>query len=65
MAPQFLVECLGEVYAGGQWFEQRTLSDAMDKRVPREAAPKGVSALLRRARLPEGPTGEWPKLGPR
>jgi DNA-binding NarL/FixJ family response regulator len=51
MAPQFLVECLREVHVGGQWFEQRTVGEAMDKLVRREAAAREVSGLLSRREL--------------
>jgi len=51
MAPQFLVECLREVHVGGQWFEQRTVGEAMDKLVRREDAAREVSGLLSRREL--------------
>lgn len=51
MAPQVLVECLREVYVGGQWFEQRAVGDAMDKLVRREAAAREVSGMLSRREL--------------
>jgi DNA-binding NarL/FixJ family response regulator len=51
MAPQFLVECLREVYLGRQWFEQRAVGDAMDKLVRRQAAAREVSGLLSRREL--------------
>ena len=51
MAPQVLVECLREVYIGGQWFEQRAVGDAVDKLVRREAAAREVSGLLSRREI--------------
>jgi DNA-binding NarL/FixJ family response regulator len=48
MAPQFLVECLRQVHAGRQWFEQRVVGDAMDKLVRRAAAAGEMSRLLSR-----------------
>lgn len=48
MAPQFLVECVREVYAGGHWYEQRAVGAAMDKLVRRDAASKEISSLLSR-----------------
>jgi len=51
MAPQFLVECLREVYLGRAWFEQRAVGDAMDKLVRREAAAREVSGLLSRREI--------------
>ena len=51
MAPQVLVECLREVYVGGQWFEQRAVGDAMDKLVRREAAAREVGGMLSRREL--------------
>jgi two-component system, NarL family, nitrate/nitrite response regulator NarL len=51
MAPRFLVDCVREVHAGHQWFEQRAVGDAMDKLVRREAANKEISALLSRREI--------------
>jgi DNA-binding NarL/FixJ family response regulator len=51
MAPQFLVNCVREVHAGRQWYEQRAVGEAMDKLVRREAASKEISAILSRREL--------------
>lgn len=51
MAPQFLVDCVREVYAGRQWYEQRAVSEAMDKLVRREAASKEIGAILSRREI--------------
>ena len=51
MAPRFLVDCIREVHAGGQWFEQRAIGEAMEKLVRREAASKEISSILSRREL--------------
>jgi DNA-binding NarL/FixJ family response regulator len=51
MAASSLVECIREVHAGRQWFEQRTLGDAIDKLVRRETAAKEISAILSRREI--------------
>lgn len=51
MAAQFLVDCVREVHAGRQWFDQRTLGDAIEKFVRRETAAKEISAVLSRREL--------------
>ena len=51
MAPQFLVNCVREVHAGRQWYEQRAVGEAMDKLVRREAASKEISAILSRREI--------------
>jgi len=48
MAPQFLVDCVREVHAGRQWYEQRAVGAAMDKLVRRDAGTKEINALLSR-----------------
>jgi len=50
-ATQFLVNCIREVYAGRQWFEQRAIADAMEKFVRREAASKEMSSVLSRREI--------------
>jgi DNA-binding NarL/FixJ family response regulator len=47
-APQYLVNCVREVHAGRQWFEQRTLVDAMERFVRREVASKEMTSVLSR-----------------
>ena len=51
MAPRFLVDCVREVYAGRQWFEQRAIGEAMDKLVKREAASKEITSILSRREI--------------
>jgi DNA-binding NarL/FixJ family response regulator len=51
MAPQSLVNCVREVYAGRQWYEQRAVGEAMEKLVRREAASKELSAILSRREI--------------
>jgi DNA-binding NarL/FixJ family response regulator len=50
-ATQFLVNCIREVYAGRQWFEQRAIADAMEKFVRREAASKEMTSVLSRREI--------------
>jgi DNA-binding NarL/FixJ family response regulator len=47
-APQYLVNCVREVHAGRQWYEQRTLVDAMERFVRREVASKEMTSVLSR-----------------
>jgi DNA-binding NarL/FixJ family response regulator len=51
IAPRFLVDCIREVYAGGQWFDQRAVGDAMKKLVRREAAATEITSLLSRREI--------------
>ena len=51
MAAQSLVDCIREVHAGRQWFDQRTVGDAIEKFVRRETAAKEISAILSRREL--------------
>ena len=51
MAAQCLVDCVREVHAGRQWFEQRALGDAIEKFVRRETAAKEISGVLSRREL--------------
>jgi len=51
MAPRFLVDCIREVHAGRQWFEQRAIGEAMDKLVRREAASKEITSILSRREI--------------
>jgi DNA-binding NarL/FixJ family response regulator len=51
MAPRFLVDCIREVHAGRQWFEQRAVGEAMDKLVRRDAATKEISSILSRREI--------------
>jgi len=51
VAPRFLVDCIREVYAGRQWFEEVAVGEAMDKLVRREAAAKEISAVLSRREI--------------
>jgi len=48
VAPRFLVDCIREVHAGRQWFEEVAVGEAMDKLVRREAASKEIAAILSR-----------------
>lgn len=45
-APRYLVDCIREVYSGRQWFEQRTVTDAMEKLARREEASKEIASIL-------------------
>ena len=47
-APQYLVNCVREVHAGRQWYEQRTFVDAMERFVRREVASKEMTSVLSR-----------------
>jgi len=47
-APQSLVECIREVHAGRQCYEQRSLVDAMERFVRREVASKEMTSVLSR-----------------
>jgi DNA-binding NarL/FixJ family response regulator len=47
-APQCLVDCVREVHAGRQWYEQRALVDAMERFVRREVASKEMTSVLSR-----------------
>jgi two-component system, NarL family, nitrate/nitrite response regulator NarL len=47
-APKHLVNCVREVHAGGQSYEQRTLVDAMERFVRREVAAKEMTSVLSR-----------------
>jgi DNA-binding NarL/FixJ family response regulator len=51
MAPRFLVDCIREVHAGRQWFEQRAVGEAMDKLVRRDAATKEIGSILSRREI--------------
>lgn len=50
-APEFLVNCVREVYAGRHWYEQRTIADAMEKYVRREVASKEIRSILSRREI--------------
>jgi DNA-binding NarL/FixJ family response regulator len=47
-APQYLVDCVREVHAGRQWYEQRALVDAMERFVRRQVASKEMTSVLSR-----------------
>jgi len=47
-APQYLVNCVREVHAGRQWYEQRALVDAMERFVRRQVASKEMTSVLSR-----------------
>jgi DNA-binding NarL/FixJ family response regulator len=47
-APKYLVNCVREVHAGRQWYEQRALVDAMDRFVRRQVASKEMTSVLSR-----------------
>jgi DNA-binding NarL/FixJ family response regulator len=51
VAPRFLVDCIREVHAGRQWFEEAAVGEAMDKLVRREAASKEIGAILSRREI--------------
>jgi DNA-binding NarL/FixJ family response regulator len=51
MAPQFLVNCVREVYAGRQWYEHRVVRETMEKLVRREAASKELNDILSRREI--------------
>src|SRR5919109_1228903 len=50
-APQYLVNCIREVHAGRQWYEQRTIVDAMERFVRREVASKEMTSVLSRREI--------------
>ena len=51
MAPQSLVNCVREVSAGRQWYEQRALSQAMEKLVRRQAGSTEIHSILSRREI--------------
>jgi two-component system, NarL family, nitrate/nitrite response regulator NarL len=51
MAAQFLVDCVREVHAGRQWFEQRAIGDAMEKFVRRDTASREMTSVLSRREI--------------
>lgn len=46
MAPTLVVQCVREVHAGGQWLEKRTVTQALDKLVRREAGTRELEKVL-------------------
>jgi DNA-binding NarL/FixJ family response regulator len=46
MAPEFLIRCLRQVYAGGQWLEGEFVGRALDTVVAREAEARRLAAVL-------------------
>jgi DNA-binding NarL/FixJ family response regulator len=46
MDPQFLMQCIRKVHAGGQWVERRTAKLSLDKLLRREAGALEISSLL-------------------
>ena len=50
-APQFLVDCVREVHAGRQWFEQRAITEAVERFVRRDTASKEMTSILSRREI--------------
>src|SRR6185369_8843885 len=46
MAPRLLVQCLRKVHAGEQWIEKRSLLDAMETMMRREAGAREAASEL-------------------
>jgi DNA-binding NarL/FixJ family response regulator len=46
MAPRLFVQCVRKVYAGERWVEKRSLSQALEKLVQREAGLREISGIL-------------------
>jgi DNA-binding NarL/FixJ family response regulator len=51
MAPRVLVDCIREVHAGRQWFEQRAVGEAMAKLVRQETASNEITSILSRREI--------------
>jgi DNA-binding NarL/FixJ family response regulator len=46
MAPEFLVQCIRKVQAGGQWLEHGSLGEALEKMLRREVSGREVAEVL-------------------
>lgn len=46
MAPDLLIKCVRTVYAGGQWLEKHSVSQALEKHLAREAEERRLAKLL-------------------
>lgn len=46
MAPQMLLRCIRKVHAGEQWIELRSVKQALDKMLRREAGARETAAIL-------------------
>jgi len=46
MAPKLLVQCIRQVHAGELWLEKRSVTNALEKLLQREAAQREVAQLL-------------------
>jgi DNA-binding NarL/FixJ family response regulator len=46
MAPTLIVKCVREVHAGGQWLEKRSVTQAFDRLVRRQAGTRDVEKML-------------------
>jgi DNA-binding NarL/FixJ family response regulator len=46
MAPTLVVQCVREVHAGGQWLEKRSVTQALDKLVRRQAGVREMEKVL-------------------
>jgi DNA-binding NarL/FixJ family response regulator len=46
MAPQLLIQCIRNVYDGGEWIEKNSVTRALEKILKREAEMQHISQLL-------------------
>jgi DNA-binding NarL/FixJ family response regulator len=46
MAPTLVVQCVREVHAGGQWLEKRSVTQALDKFMRRQAGTREMEKVL-------------------
>jgi len=46
MAPTLVVECVRQVNAGGQWLEKRSVAQALDKLLQRQAGTREMEKIL-------------------
>ena len=51
MAPRLLVQCIRKVHAGEQWVENRSVRDALDQMLRREAGSREAAAELTRREI--------------
>jgi DNA-binding NarL/FixJ family response regulator len=51
MAPTLVVQCVREVHAGGQWLEKRSVTQALDKLVRRQAGTRELERILTQREL--------------
>jgi len=51
MAPRLLLECVRKVHAGGEWLDEASIGQAIEKMLRREEAAQRLSAKLTRREL--------------